>query len=272
MNFQDLSRGNDDGALRGQSNTRNENIVSALVQAQRVQPQLADDEHLMRFLRHIFDSSVEPINRLTANAQPAAASIPGDQERKCAAAEPQDSKPAAVLNPGNQVMGFAPVNAAPEVMGLAQVHAAHYAAAATSGISFPVVSNPGNEANAAPVVASAVAPDVAPATASAAGSEAPAARNDAPAAKNPKHPGPHGDSRMNLAVRMVQNDPNMPLVYALQAGGFVFPNIDDLGTPGVNAKTCRDTDGVSLYQRRNQLMRRLRTDRRAQEANGNNMI
>lgn len=69
------------------------------------------------------------------------------------------------------------------------------------------------------------------------------------------HPGRLGDPRMNMAVAAKLNDPDLPLLDALLAGGFVFP---DLHVPRVKVSTVKDTDNVTVYQRRNQLLRRLR--------------
>jgi len=73
-----------------------------------------------------------------------------------------------------------------------------------------------------------------------------------------KHPGRHGDERMNRAVEARHQDPNISLLYALLAGGFVFP---ELYTPGVKKAQVKDTEGVTVYQRKNQLNRRLREER-----------
>ena len=76
--------------------------------------------------------------------------------------------------------------------------------------------------------------------------------------KMKKHPGRHGDRRMNRAVEARQQDPNMTLLSALLAGGFIFPQIY---SPGVKLSKVKDTDGVTVYQRKNQLNRRLREER-----------
>lgn len=60
---------------------------------------------------------------------------------------------------------------------------------------------------------------------------------------------------MNQAVQAKVNNPNLSLVAALMAGGFVFP---DFNAQGVSMSDVKDTDNVTLYQRRNQLLRRLR--------------
>lgn len=76
------------------------------------------------------------------------------------------------------------------------------------------------------------------------------------------HPGRNGDPRMNTAVSIRQASPDKALIEVLQQAGFVFK---DWGKPGVKAETCLDSDGISLYQRRNQLLRRLRTARNKAE-------
>jgi len=75
--------------------------------------------------------------------------------------------------------------------------------------------------------------------------------------KKKTHPGRHGDRRMKR-VEARQKDPNISLLSALLAGGFVFPQIY---TPGVKLSKVKDTDGVAVYQRKNQLNRRLREER-----------
>ena len=72
------------------------------------------------------------------------------------------------------------------------------------------------------------------------------------------HPGRHGDRRMNKAVKARQQDPKMSLIAALLHGGFIFPQ---LYTPGVKMSQVKDTEGVTVYQRKNQLNRRLREER-----------
>jgi len=76
--------------------------------------------------------------------------------------------------------------------------------------------------------------------------------------KKKTHPGRHGDRRMNRAVEARQKDPNISLLSALLAGGFIFPQIY---SPGVKLSKVKDTDGVTVYQRKNQLNRRLREER-----------
>jgi len=73
--------------------------------------------------------------------------------------------------------------------------------------------------------------------------------------KRKQHPGRTGDPRMNRAVQAKLNDSGLSLVDALVAGGFIFP---DMNIPGIKLSTVKDTDDVTVYQRRNQLLRRLR--------------
>ena len=72
------------------------------------------------------------------------------------------------------------------------------------------------------------------------------------------HPGRKGDIRMNKAVKARQQDPKMSLLAALLHGGFIFPQ---LYTPGVKMSQVKDLEGVTVYQRKNQLNRRLREER-----------
>ena len=72
--------------------------------------------------------------------------------------------------------------------------------------------------------------------------------------KSNRH-GRSGDPRMTMAVQAKLDNPDMPLVDALVEGGFIFPELD---APGVKISNVKDTDNVTVYQRRNQLMRRLR--------------
>jgi len=73
------------------------------------------------------------------------------------------------------------------------------------------------------------------------------------------HPGRTGDIRMNKAVDAKRQNPNMTHLDAILAGGFVFPN---MYAPGVKLGEAKDLDGVSVNQRKNQLMRRLRTEKK----------
>ncbi len=70
--------------------------------------------------------------------------------------------------------------------------------------------------------------------------------------------GRSGDPRMNRAVSAKLQNPQLPLVTALLEGGFVFPSLDE---PCVKVSAVLDTDGVTIYQRRNQLLRRLRLEK-----------
>ena len=74
-----------------------------------------------------------------------------------------------------------------------------------------------------------------------------------------KFVGRKGDERMNKAVAAKRRDPNMSLLDAVLAGGFVFPNMN---APGVKLAEAKDLDGVSVHQRKNQLMRRLRNEKK----------
>ena len=69
------------------------------------------------------------------------------------------------------------------------------------------------------------------------------------------HPGRTGDKRMNKAFDAKKQNPKMSHLDAILAGGFVFPN---MYAPGVKLGDAKDLDGVSVNQRKNQLMRRLR--------------
>lgn len=57
--------------------------------------------------------------------------------------------------------------------------------------------------------------------------------------------GRKGDPRMHKAVAARLANPEMPLVRALQVGGFSYPDGDD--------PQSVDADGVTLAQRKNQL-------------------
>uniref|UniRef100_A0A7S4RHU1 Uncharacterized protein n=1 Tax=Ditylum brightwellii TaxID=49249 RepID=A0A7S4RHU1_9STRA len=67
--------------------------------------------------------------------------------------------------------------------------------------------------------------------------------------------GRRGDPRMHRAVAARQINPNMTLLDSLLNGGFEFPNLNEIFQ---SDRALLDTDGVSLFQRKNQLMRRLR--------------
>ena len=71
----------------------------------------------------------------------------------------------------------------------------------------------------------------------------------------PQVVGRRGDPRMHRAVEIRLANPKMTLVDALRQGGFIFARA---GGGGQSDRTVRDTDNVLLYQRKNQLNRRLR--------------
>jgi len=73
---------------------------------------------------------------------------------------------------------------------------------------------------------------------------------------NARKYGASGDPRMNIAVQVKIHNPKLPLVTCLTRGGFVFNGL--AVSPGTNVGSVKDMDGITLYQRRNQLMRRLR--------------
>eukprot|EP00566_Odontella_aurita_P008295 CAMPEP_0113560844 /NCGR_PEP_ID=MMETSP0015_2-20120614/19655_1 /TAXON_ID=2838 /ORGANISM="Odontella" /LENGTH=651 /DNA_ID=CAMNT_0000462591 /DNA_START=1268 /DNA_END=3220 /DNA_ORIENTATION=- /assembly_acc=CAM_ASM_000160 len=68
-----------------------------------------------------------------------------------------------------------------------------------------------------------------------------------------------GDPRMKRAIAARLADLHLPLLDALIKGGFKFPAKKE---KGISDKSIMDCDGVSLYQRKNQLNRRLRERRR----------
>lgn len=68
---------------------------------------------------------------------------------------------------------------------------------------------------------------------------------------------------MKRAFELKLADPNMPLTTALVRGGFVFPSLTD---PKVPLSSACDTDGISLNQRRNQLLRRIRIEKQKTQA------
>lgn len=67
--------------------------------------------------------------------------------------------------------------------------------------------------------------------------------------------GRKSDPRMDRAVRAKLDDPSLPLVDALRLGGFDFPQLDG-SSPQYS---FQDKDNVKITQRKNQLLRRLRT-------------
>ncbi len=81
-------------------------------------------------------------------------------------------------------------------------------------------------------------------------------------AKGPKSltkSGRKSDPRMDRAVQAKLNDPNLSLIDALRKGGFVFPAVSDSGKPQY---AIVDADNVKITQRKNQLLRRLRTTKK----------
>lgn len=83
-----------------------------------------------------------------------------------------------------------------------------------------------------------------------------AKKNDGKKKKGLPRPGRAGDARMTKAVQVKLDNPDMSLVDALIAAGFVFPELNE--TEAKMRSNVKDTNGVTVYQRRNQLMRRLR--------------
>ena len=82
-------------------------------------------------------------------------------------------------------------------------------------------------------------------------------KQKASSSKQSVRPGRLGDPRMNAAVNLKLQNPDLPLLEALVKGGFVF----EANTPGIKSSEVKDKDGVTVYQRRNQLLRRLRKER-----------
>ncbi|KAL7550876.1 hypothetical protein ACHAWF_014074 [Thalassiosira exigua] len=81
----------------------------------------------------------------------------------------------------------------------------------------------------------------------------------AAAAGKPKRPGRKGDARMHRAVTAKMETSALSLVDALQSGGFTFEGLNDKGKPH---HEIFDQDGVSLMQRKNQLLRRVRVEKK----------
>jgi hypothetical protein len=77
-----------------------------------------------------------------------------------------------------------------------------------------------------------------------------------------KRPGRKGDVRMHRAVTAKLEQSDMPLVEALQLGGFTFDGVNENGKPH---HEVFDQDGVSLMQRKNQLLRRVRVEKKKDE-------
>jgi len=74
-----------------------------------------------------------------------------------------------------------------------------------------------------------------------------------------KRPGRKGDVRMHRAVDYKMENKDASLVDALTHGGFEF---EGLGTNGKAHHEVFDQDGISLLQRKNQLLRRVRNEKR----------
>jgi hypothetical protein len=67
--------------------------------------------------------------------------------------------------------------------------------------------------------------------------------------------GRKSDPRMDRAVKAKLDNPSLPLVDALRIGGFDFPQLDG-SSPQYS---FQDKDNVKITQRKNQLLRRIRT-------------
>lgn len=86
-----------------------------------------------------------------------------------------------------------------------------------------------------------------------------AADGKASVAKGPKlivKSGRKSDPRMDRAVQSKLDNPSLSLIDALREGGFIFPDLDDTCTPQYSVV---DSDNVKITQRKNQLLRRIRT-------------
>mmetsp|Transcript_41948 Transcript_41948/g.75584 ORF Transcript_41948/g.75584 Transcript_41948/m.75584 type:complete len:504 (-) Transcript_41948:132-1643(-) len=79
------------------------------------------------------------------------------------------------------------------------------------------------------------------------------------AAGKTRRPGRKGDARMHRAVTLKIEQPEMSLVEALQEGGFNFDGLNEKGRPH---HEVFDQDSVSLMQRKNQLLRRIRVEKK----------
>lgn len=88
--------------------------------------------------------------------------------------------------------------------------------------------------------------------------DADSAKSSSATAKT-KRPGRKGDNRMHRAVTLKLDDPEMSLVDALQEGGFTFEGLNEKNKPH---HEVFDQDGVSLMQRKNQLLRRIRVEKK----------
>jgi len=78
-------------------------------------------------------------------------------------------------------------------------------------------------------------------------------------ASKTRRPGRKGDARMHRAVTLKIENPETSLVEALQEGGFNFDGLNEKGKPH---HEVFDQDGVSLMQRKNQLLRRIRVEKK----------
>jgi hypothetical protein len=70
--------------------------------------------------------------------------------------------------------------------------------------------------------------------------------------------GRKSDPRMDRAVQAKLDDPSLPLLDALRLGGFIFPELDC----SILQYSLQDNDNVKLTQRKNQLLRRIRSSKR----------
>jgi hypothetical protein len=60
---------------------------------------------------------------------------------------------------------------------------------------------------------------------------------------------------MDRAMQAKLDDPTLPLLDALRLGGFVFPKL----VGSIPQSSFIDTDNIKITQRKNQLLRRLRS-------------
>ena len=67
--------------------------------------------------------------------------------------------------------------------------------------------------------------------------------------------GRKSDPRMDRAMQAKLDDPTLPLLDALRLGGFVFPKL----VGSIPQSSFLDTDNIKITQRKNQLLRRLRS-------------
>lgn len=89
--------------------------------------------------------------------------------------------------------------------------------------------------------------------------ESGASKSSTAAVVKAKRPGRKGDDRMHRAVTLKIEQPDMSLVAALQSGGFTFDGLNENGKPH---HEVFDQDHVSLMQRKNQLLRRIRMEKK----------